>query len=186
MNLMRYALLTLTVAVLGCAVSVSAEEKKGVEVSLDGLKATTPGDWVEEQPSNKMRYAQFKLPKAKGADRDGEIVIFKGLGGGTAANVKRWKDQFIPPEGKKIDDVAKVETIKIGGHEATLLDVQGTYRFKAQPFNPNAKEELMPHYRMVAIYFEGPKDIYQVRMTGPSKTIEQYKKGFDEWLKSFK
>ncbi len=185
---MRFALLTLAAVVLGCASSETAEEKKGkgVEVSLDGLKSTTPSDWVEENPSNRMRLAQFKLPKPAGAPRDGEVVIFKGFGGGVQANVKRWKDQFIPPEGKKIDDVAKLETIKIGGKEATLLDVQGTYRYKAQPFNPNAKEELLPEYRMIAVYFDGPKDVYQIKVTGPIKTIDKYKKGLDEWLKSFK
>ncbi len=186
MQPLRYALLSLVVAVLACAVSGTAEEKKGVEVSLDGMKSTTPGTWVEETPNNKMRFAQFKLPRAKGDDRDGEIVIFKGLGGGAQANVQRWKAQFIPPDGKKIDDVAKVEKVKIGSVEGVELDIHGTYKYKAQPFNPNAKEELLPHYRMVAIYFDGPRDIYQIRMTGPSKTIEQYKKGFDEWIKSFK
>jgi hypothetical protein len=188
---MRFALLTLAVLVVGCAVSTTAEEEKdkggkGKEISLDGLTSTTPGTWVSEEPSNKMRFAQFKLPRAKGDERDGEVVIFKGLGGGTKPNIERWKGQFIPPEGKTIDDVAKVETIKIGTNEATQLDVQGTYKFKNPPFDPNAKEERLPHYRMVAIYFDGPKDVYQIKMTGPSKTLEMYKKGFDEWVKAFK
>src|SRR5439155_25252714 len=83
MDALRYALLTLVITVLGCAGSETAEEKKkGVEVMLDGLKSTTPGYWVEETPSNKMSFAQFKLPRAKGEERDGEVVIFKGLSGG--------------------------------------------------------------------------------------------------------
>jgi len=187
---MRFTLVTLAL-IVGCTTSETEEkkgdgDKKGVEVSLDGLKSTAPGSWVEENPSNKMRFAQFKLPRAKGDERDGEIVIFKGLGGGAAANIERWKGQFIPPEGKKMDDVAKVEKIKIGGQDAMLLDIQGTYKFKAAPFDPKAKEELLPHYRMVAIYWDGPKEVYQIKMTGPTKTIETYKKGFDEWVKAFK
>jgi hypothetical protein len=169
--------------------STAADEKdksKGAIVDLDGIKSRAPGDWKEETPSNKMRFMQFRLPK-KGDDKDdAELVIFKGLGGGVKANVQRWKDQFVPPEGKKIDDVAKVEEIKIGGQPATLLDVQGTYLFKARPFDPSAKAERKPNYRMVAIYFDGPKDPYQIRLTGPAKTVEAYKKGFDEWLKNFK
>jgi hypothetical protein len=39
---------------------------------------------------------------------------------------------------------------------------------------------------MLAIYFDGPKDLYQIKLTGPAKTVEAYKKGFDEWLKNFK
>ena len=84
------------------------EKGKGAVVDLDGLKSTTPGDWKEEAAANKMRYMQFRLPK-KGDDKeDAELVIFKGLGGGSKANIDRWKGMFIPPEGKTIDDVAKV------------------------------------------------------------------------------
>jgi hypothetical protein len=162
------------------------KDKGGVSVELDGMKSKTPGSWVEEKPSNKMRFAQFRLPKAKDDKEDAELVIFKGLGGSSKANVERWKKQFIPPKGKKIEDVSKVTEIKIGGDAATLLDVSGTYRYNPQPFNPRSKEVLRPGYRMLAIHFEGPKDVYHIKLTGPAKTIEQYKKGFDEWIKGFK
>jgi hypothetical protein len=161
------------------------EKGKGAVVDLDGLKSKAPGDWQEERPSNRMRYLQFRLPK-KGDDKDNaELIVFKGLGGDAQANVKRWKDQFVPPEGKTIDEVAKVKEIKIGGHPATYVDVQGTYKFKFPPFDPNAKEERKPNYRMLAIHFEGPKDVYHIKLTGPAKTVEAYKKGFNDWLKNF-
>ena len=54
-------------------------------------------------------------------------MVLSMAGGGTDNNIKRWKDQFVPPARKKIDDVAKVTKIKIGTKEATLLDVTGTY-----------------------------------------------------------
>ncbi|HEY7153751.1 MAG TPA: hypothetical protein VH575_07310 [Gemmataceae bacterium] len=167
--------------------STAADDKgKGVVVDLDGAKSTTPGDWKEEAPANRMRFLQFRLPK-KGDDKeDAEIVIFQKLGGGSKANVERWKGMFVPPEGKKIDDVAEVKEIKIGDRPATYLDVRGTYKVRLQPFNPRSKEEKKPNYRMLAIYFEGPKEPYQIRLTGPAKTVEAYKKGFDEWLKNFK
>jgi hypothetical protein len=165
----------------------SAKDKgKGVVVDLDGIKSTTPSDWKEEAPSNRMRFMQFRLPK-KGDDReDAELVIFKGLGGGSKANIERWKKQFLPPKDKQIDDVAKVEEIKIGDRPATYLDIYGTYLFNPQPFNPRSKPEERPNYRMLAIYFDGPKDVYQIKLTGPAKTVEAYKKGFDEWVKNFK
>ena len=188
-NPMRLALLSFAVLVVGCAASEADSDKKakgkGVEVQIDDFKSTTPADWKEEPPENKMRYAQFRLPKVEGDKQDAHLVIFKGLGGGVANNIKRWKDQFIPPAGKKIDDVAKESTIKIGTKEATLLDISGTYRFKAQPFNPQSKEEQLANYRMLAIYFDGTEP-YQIRLTGPAKTVEKYKKSFDEWIKGFK
>lgn len=169
------------------AVSSKGEDSdKGVVVDIDGLKSTTPEGWKKETPANRMRSMQFRLPK-KGDDKeDAELVLFKGLGGGSKANVQRWKDTFVPPEGKKIDDVAEVKEIKIGGVSAVYLDVQGTYKVKLQPFNPKSKTENKPNYRMLAIYLEGPKDVYQIKLTGPAKTVEAYKKGFDDWLKNFK
>jgi hypothetical protein len=186
----------LMLAFLAAACSPTASEStaadgdkdkgKGVVVDMDGLKSTTPGDWKEEAPANRMRFMQFRLPK-KGSDKeDAELVIFKGLGGGSKANVQRWKDSFIPPEGKRIDDVAEVKEIKIGDRPAIYLDIQGTYNVKLQPFNPRSKTEKKPNYRMLAIYFDGPKDIYQIKLTGPAKTVEAYKTGFDQWVKNFK
>jgi hypothetical protein len=93
---------------------------------------------------------------------------------------------FQPPEGKNIDDAAKVEKIQIGGRDAVYLDVSGTYVFRARPFDPNSPTEKKAGYRMLAVQWEGPQDVYQVRVTGPAKTVGRYKKGFDEWLKGFK
>jgi hypothetical protein len=158
----------------------------GPVVDLDGLKSAAPAAWQEESPSNRMRLAQFKLPKAKDDSHDAELIIFKNAGGSVRDNVNRWKGQFTPPEGKNIDDVSKVEEIKIAGRDATLLDVHGNYTYKQRPFDPNDKGEKRPDYRMLAIQFQGPTNLYHIRLVGPAKTIEQYKKGFDDWLKNFK
>jgi hypothetical protein len=155
-------------------------------VTLDGLTSRTPAAWKEEAPSNKMRFAQFRLPKAKDDKEDAELVIFKGLGGSAKANVDRWKKQFLAPPGKKLDDVAKVAEVKIAGRPATLLDVSGTYLYNPQPFNPRSKSEKRPGYRMLAIHFDGPAEVYHIKLAGPAATIEAHKKGFDDWLKGFK
>src|SRR5262249_24393603 len=134
------------------ATGQAADDKKGVEIVLDDIKSTTPANWVREEPANKMRFAQFKLPRDKDDKADGQLVIFKGLGGSGKDNVKRWKEMFTPPEGKTLDDVAKVEEIKVAGYDALYLDVSGTYKFKAAPLDPAAKEERLPGYRMLAVH----------------------------------
>ena len=161
-------------------------DAKGTPVDLDGMTSKAPATWTKEAPSNRMRYAQFKVPKAKDDKEDAELVIFKGLGGSSKANIDRWKKQFVPPAGKKIDDVSKVTEIKIGGLPATMLDVSGTFNYNPAPFNPRSKTEARPNYRMIAIHFEGPKEIYHIKLTGPAKTIEAAKKDFDAWLQGFK
>jgi len=171
----------LAVALLfGAVCAVRADD-----VVIDGMRSKTPAGWKEETPSNKMRFAQFSLPKAKGDKEDAELIVFKGLGGGAAANVDRWKKQFKVPEGKTLDDVAKVQQIKFGGEDATQLTIEGTYLYNPQPFNPASKPESRPHYKMIAIYFNG-KDVYQIKLTGPAKTVEQHQKEFEEWVKGFK
>jgi hypothetical protein len=188
-------LLLLGFGALACSPNVSRtsaadqdkKDAKGSVVDFDGLTSTTPADWKEEPVGNSpLRYMQFRLPKVKEDKQDAEVVIFRGIGGSADANIKRWKDMFIPPEGKSIDDVAKTTEMKVGSATVTVLDVSGTYLYKARPFDPNAKAEKMPNYRMVGAVFEGPKNPYHIRMVGPADTIERYKKGYDEWLKGFK
>ncbi|HEY7329441.1 MAG TPA: hypothetical protein VH592_17515 [Gemmataceae bacterium] len=193
---MRRLLGFLMLAFLAAACSPSANESnaadgdkdkgKGVVVDLDGLKSTAPGDWKEEAPSNRMRFMQFRLPKKGDEKHDAELIIFRNISGTAKENVKRWKDQFTAPEGKTIDDVAKVEEMKVSGAELTYLDVSGTYTFKTRPFDPGDKGEKRPNYRMLAVQFDAPKNVYHIKLTGPAKTVETYKKGFDEWVKNFK
>ena len=171
---------------LGVVVALGVLSVARADISLDGMTSKAPANWIEERPSNTMRLGQYRVPKAKGDKEDGELVIFKGLGGSVEANVKRWKGQFIPPAGKTIDDVAKVEKIKIAGDDATQLTVSGTYLYNPQPFNPKSKTEKRPDYKMIAIFYNGPKDVYQIKFTGPAKTVDENTKAFEAWIKGFK
>ena len=183
----RASWFALPVLAFGLALAARGDDKNsGVVVDMDGLRSRAPADWKQETPGNRMRFAQFRLPKQDGDKEDGEVVVFKGLGGSAEANVKRWKGMFQPPAGKSIDDVAKVKEMKVGDANVTYLDVHGTYLFKAQPFNPAAKAEKLPDYRMLGVIFETPQKQFQIRCVGPAATVEKYKPGFDEWLKNFK
>jgi hypothetical protein len=173
----------------GGGLEARAQDRKGSVVTLDGLKSQAPADWVEEKTTSQMRYKQFRLPAAQGDKENAELIIFffgPGGGGSAADNVKRWKGMFEPPAGKKIDDVAKVEKRKVGDVDVTYLDVQGTYLFKAQPFNPNSPTTPRPNYRMLGIVFESKNGPYFMRLVGPANTVGHHKTGFDEWLKNFK
>ena len=165
------------------------DDKKGTVVEIDGLSSRVPADWKEEEVTNKLRAYQFLLPRVKEGQADAEMIIFffgTGSGGSADDNVKRWKGMFIPPKGKKIEDVSKVDRMKVAGVDLTYLDIQGTYKYKARPFDPQAKEELRPDYRMLGVVFASPKGPYFIRLVGPAKTVAHHKPGFDEWLKGFK
>lgn len=173
----------------GAGQEKSSEKGKGTVVKLGGVESRTPADWYEEKPTSNMRLYQFRLSPI-GDDKDNaEIVVFyfgEGQGGSAADNIKRWKGSFVPPEGKTIENVAKVQKMKVGPTPVTLLDIHGTYSFKFPPFSPSAKTTLRPNYRMLGVIFEAKKGPYFIRMVGPENTVAYYKKGFDEWLKGFK
>jgi hypothetical protein len=177
------------VAWTGLSVRVSAADDKGVAVSLGGREARAPLSWKQEETTRPPRVYQFSLPKVEGDNADAELAIFyfgSNGAGSVSDNLKRWKGMFIPPEGKSIDEATKIARFKTAGEEVTYADIQGTYKFKARPFDPNAKEELKPDYRMLGVIFGTPKGPYYVRLVGPAKTVEHNKLGFDDWLKSFK
>lgn len=161
----------------------AAADPKPVEI--DGLKSTPPADWVAEEPqgpSKSMRQAQFKLPKADGAD-DAEVIVFffnKGVGGNVEQNLARWKDTF------KTDAEPKVEEFKVGDVKVTRQDISGTYKFRNPPFAPNAKTEEKANYKQSGVVWESPNGPYFIVMRGPAKTVEKHDKAFTEWLKNFK
>src|SRR5262245_12313636 len=157
----------------------------GVVVDLGGLKATAPAAWKEVPVASSMRVKQFSVP---GKDGEAELAIFffgQGQGGSVDANIDRWKKQFTPPEGKTLDQVSKVQKMKLPSTNATVLDVSGTYMFKARPMDPGPGEPR-PNSRMLAVVLETPQGNYFIKLTGPAKTIEKNKKDFDGWLKAFK
>jgi hypothetical protein len=92
----------------------------------------------------------------------------------------------VPPEGKTIDDVSKIEKMKIGDGDSVYVDIQGTYKFRPTPRSPDSEVQLKPDYRLLEGILQTSNGPYYVRLIGPSKTVEQHKKDFDDWLKAFK
>ena len=167
------------------SIALSLLTAAATPVDLGGLKSTPPDTWKDVSVASPMRLKQFTVP---GKDGDAELVVFffgQGQGGDTQANLDRWKKQFEPPAGKTLEDVSKVSTVKLTSAKATVLDVKGTYQWKANPMAPGPAEPRANH-RMMAVVLETPKGNYYIKLVGPEKTIEKNKKGFDGWIKGFK
>lgn len=157
------------------------------EVEFGNLKSKTPDHWKSESVKNKfLRVYQFAVPKVDDDRSDAEVVIFFSKGGGGSAedNLKRQHKLFIPAEGQKI--VSTLDNFKVGKIDVSYLDISGTYVTKNPPFDPKAKEERHPNYRMLYVFFPNENGLYTVRLVGPAKTVEQNKKGFEEFIKNFK
>ncbi len=169
--------------------SAQAGDKKGTVVELDNLKSAAPAEWKSKESTFKTRLHTFIPPKTSGVEADAEIqVIFfgKDSGGGLQENINRWKSMFVAPEGKKIDDLAKLEKFKVGNVEVVSLDIEGIYLEKFPPFAPNAKTIRRENYRRVNVYFNSDNGPFFIIFVGPAKTVAQNKKAFDDWLKNFK
>jgi len=166
--------------------SAQAGHDQGIVVDLDGLKSRTPADWKEVPTTQQFRYKVFRIPGDK-AELDAELVIFyfgEGGGGGVEENIKRWKNMFLPPEGKTIDEVTKISEFKVGEVPVVYVDIRGTYLFR--PFPAAPKAEPRKDYQMISVIFRSPKGPYFIRLVGPEVTVTKHQKRFDEWLKSFK
>ena len=166
----------------------AAADDKGTPVKLAGLTGTTPATWKEETPSNRMRLAQFKLPKAEKDKDDAELAVFVSPGGGgIEQNLKRQEVKFELAEGVKKEDAIKVEKVKVGTFDGKIQDITGTFLSKAAPFDPNSKVTKKEGYRQIYVIFEAKEgEVVSMILVGPAATIEKNKKGFDEFLKSFK
>jgi hypothetical protein len=163
-------------------------------VELDGLKSKAPESWKFVEPKNppgfQARVYQANLPKAEGDTDAPELVVFyfgKGSGGSADDNIKRQYNKFEFPEGKTGADVADIKKFKVGDVPVTYLDVTGTFLVKFPPFAPNARvTDRKKNYRLLYVVFESPNGPYFVQVTGPGKSVEALKEGFDAWLKNFK
>jgi hypothetical protein len=186
---MRKIALAVAAIIAASLVGRAAAGDKATVVELDGLKSTTPAAWKPNSKLSKFRVNQFAIPKVDGDKEDGELVVFffgKGGGGGTADNVKHWKGMFAAPAGKTIDELTKVDMFKVGNVDITYVTISGTYLSKFPPFAPNAKVIPKENYRFIGVIFDSQNGPYFMRLTGPARTVDANKEGFDKWLKGFK
>ncbi|MBI3891303.1 MAG: hypothetical protein HY303_07210 [Candidatus Wallbacteria bacterium] len=157
--------------------------KNGV-LDLGEVSFAAPKDWAIEQPSSKMRKAQFKLPRAEGDSADGELAIFYfgPQSGSLEDNVQRWYGQFEQPDGSSTEKAAKREKAKAGSLDVTLIDLKGTMKASMMGGSPEAH----PNYRMLGAIAETPSGNWYSKATGPVKTIEAASKAFREFALSVK
>jgi len=169
---------------LALPVAVVAQDK-GTVVTIGGMKATTPADWKKEKPANLLRSYQFRTPEVK--DLPGaEIAVFPESHPNPDKSFPKWKTQFIPPEGKEIDDICKVSKWEVKGATVTVLDVKGTWKYKERPQDPASKEMLLDNYRVVWVIFAESDEATHIRMSGPATSVDAQFKGFETWVKSLK
>jgi hypothetical protein len=185
--------MTLVLACWACggrgATSVSSQQtnSNGSPTTASGeLHFKTPDGWVTEQPSSKMRAAQYKLPKTEGDSEDASLVLYyfgAAQGGSPQANIDRWIAQIQQADGSSSKDKAKTETMTVNGLKITTVDVTGTYTAEMAPGSGTTHNDA--NYRLRAAVIETPKGNYFLKLVGPAKTVGRWEQSYTDYLKSF-
>jgi hypothetical protein len=111
------------------------------------------------------------LPAAPGDEAELVIYYFGEQGAGTIEdNVDRWLGQFTQPDGKPTRDVAKIETTKIAGQDATLVAASGHFVASAMPGGGEAIDKL--DQSLLAAIIASPSGPYYFKLVGATKTVE--------------
>src|SRR4051812_9197620 len=137
---------------------------------------TTPAGWERDETTCSMRKAQLKVP-ASDKKESAEVVFFyfgEGNGGGVKANVDRWMSQF------QNQSNPKVENTKVGKHDVTWVEVEGTY-LSGMPGGPRTPQ---PNSMLYGAIIENPSGNVFVKMTGPASLVKSSREAFKKMIES--
>lgn len=148
------------------------------------LRFDTPPNWIDVEPASPLRLAQFILPRSGGDPEDAEFAVFffGGEGGAVEANLERWTNQMIQPDGRPSADVATTTRFDVGDLEVTVLDVPGIYGAEVQP--GSGMRYFKREFHLKAAVVETPGGPYFFKLTGPRRTVSQWDASFTRLLET--
>ncbi len=166
----------------GTGGAMSGAAAAGAPKSGGALQFTVPEGWIVQIPSSSMRKAQFQLPKEASDPEDAQLVLyyFGGEGGTTEANLQRWADQFVQPDGRSSHDVLVRSTRTVNGMNVTEASISGT--FDAQMVPGQGESIRRENWSMLAAIVETPEGPYFAKLTGPKATVARWESSFREWV----
>lgn len=176
--------LALSFLILAAAGLAYAQEK-GTPVKIGKLTANAPPEWAKEKPSNLLRSYQFKLPGAEDFPQP-QLAIFPESHPSPEKNFPKWKAQFVPPEGKTIDDIAKTGKWDVTGATVSYLDVTGTWKYKERPQDPRSKEMILDDYRVIWVIVAEKDEATHLRLSGPAQSVAKSYKSFETFVRGLK
>jgi hypothetical protein len=159
------------------------EKTRELTVALKGDKLTflVPVKWKSKKVSPMMqRITKHDLivPKVDSDPKDGRMTLSLS-GGGTKANIDRWKSQFRLPVGDKAEEAVKIAKKKLDGYEISIVQIEGTFMdsMGGGPFS-GGKKVSRPDYMMRAVILtkEGSTPMSPkcfVKLVGPKATVKK-------------
>jgi hypothetical protein len=162
----------------------AGEPKAGGLVELGSLKSRVPADWVEVKSDDAQVHKQYRLEPVNDDEYHARVTVglrAKGKRASAVQYVKHWQGMFLPPEGKTMQEAAKIKRLTVKGAAVTYLDVHGDYKG-----TPGDNTTPRQNFRLLGVYFDTPQGPYEIHLLGPADTVEFYRKGFEDWVKAFK
>lgn len=166
------------------APGAAAASASGSTRSAAGVHWSSPTGW-QVAPDRPMRVVTYRIPAAKGDPEDAECGVFffgAGQGGGVEANLQRWLGQFIQPDGRATQQVARRAETSVGSLKVTTVDVGGTYMFSPTPMSPEKTPK--PGFRMLGAIVQAPEGNVFFKLTGPATTVAAASGDFDALVAS--
>jgi hypothetical protein len=178
------ALLGTVVLVVSGAVSQADDSAKPETIAVFGEgELEVPAAFKRVQPKSRIIAHEFQATAGEGDDAATARVTFMPAGGDIAANIKRWKDQFVGG-----DKPAKnTEGSKIGKWTVYIVDVHGSYAESVGRGGPFAGGKVVNHqdYAMAgAILLHPSGRKYFAKMIGPEAVVKANREAFVKMVKS--
>lgn len=126
------------------------------------LKFEVPAAWVKEEPANRMRKAQYRVPDKEKRAADAELVLFffGARAGSFEENVSRWAGQMRGSQ-------PRTETLQ-GKCRVGFVDLSGEYA-------GDAGGDPVPNARMLAAMVETPEGPWIFKLVGPADTVGDWR-----------
>jgi hypothetical protein len=160
------------------AIAADASDSRELKLADSGMTFVVPANWKQIKPETNIIEAEFELPRADGDDYDGRLTLMSALGDRQEMIGKRISEfKFDPGES------TSQEIMTIGGVEATIVDLRGTWS------GPDFRPIKPPRegYRMLYVVVPfGEQSSFFAKLTGPRSTIAAHEDVFREFLKSAK
>lgn len=154
----------------------SRDASSSHDLALEGISFVVPGDWKKVAPQNRIIEAEFELPRVAGDDYDGRLTLMHS-GGDPREVIAIRSAEFRREPG----DEAKTENLKIGGYEASLLDIRGEWKGTQS----QALAAPRPNYRMLLLIIPfGERSGFYAKLTGPRPTIAEHEDAFKKFIHS--
>ncbi len=142
----------------------------------DGLlRFAPPTGWVKEEPSNRMRKAQYRVPDKQKDHKDAEFTVF--FFGASPVSVRSNIDRWVVQMGA---DKASPELVQGAACKVTLVDLSGTYSGDSQTGGP------VEGARMLAAVVETEQGPWYFKVVGQAETVSDWREEFVAMLKAAK